>query len=317
MEKDLALLPIQYPTLYKIYSKQRSVFWTEHELEPMFFQDKEDWKKIPETTRRGLLKILSFFAVSDGRVNINIEEKIIPLLPSEGRMELQVYYRFQEMMEDIHNLTYNSIMINLVGTSERNQLVASALASDYLGKKMAWISRIMAQENTVEGVVFANAIVEGLGFTPSFAVIIHVNRQYPGLLKAVKMSNEFIQRDEAMHLENAVEMYKLLPNHLPATRAAEMVSEFIEIEKQFFTGSVKEIEGMSVKDMELYLKYVANVFMTRFGYGVLYDVRKNPLPYMELQFNSNSRTDFFTQAPTEYKKGNKVSTVITDDISDF
>ena len=51
----------------------------------------------------------------------------------------------------------------------------------------------------------------------------------PGLT----FSNELISRDEGLHCDFACLLYSLLENKLPEERLVEIVSEAVEIEKEF------------------------------------------------------------------------------------
>ncbi len=77
----------------------------------------------------------------------------------------------------------------------------------------------------------AFAAVEGIFFSGSFCAIFWLKKR--GLMPGLTFSNELISRDEGLHCDFACLLYSLLENKLPGERLVEIVSEAVEIEKEF------------------------------------------------------------------------------------
>ena len=98
----------------------------------------------------------------------------------------------------------------------------------------------------------------------------------PGLT----FSNELISRDEALHTEFAVLLYSKIQKRIPKKKFYEIVSEAVEIEKEFITESIPcRMIGMNSKLMCQYIEFVADRLCLQLGYDKLYN-SSNPFDFM-------------------------------------
>ena len=72
---------------------------------------------------------------------------------------------------------------------------------------------------------------QGIFFSGSFCAIFWLKKR--GLMPGLTFSNELISRDEGLHCDFACLLYSLLENKLPESRLVEIVTEAVEIEKEF------------------------------------------------------------------------------------
>ena len=73
----------------------------------------------------------------------------------------------------------------------------------------------------------------------------------PGLT----FSNELISRDEGMHCEFACRLYKMLDNKLSKEAATAIITDAVEIEKEFVTDDLPvNLIGMNAKMMSQYIE---------------------------------------------------------------
>jgi ribonucleotide reductase beta subunit family protein with ferritin-like domain len=100
----------------------------------------------------------------------------------------------------------------------------------------------------------------------------------PGLT----FSNQLISRDEAMHCEFAVLLYKKLQKKLQKKRVYEIIQEAVEIEKEFITQAIPcRLIGMNSDLMLQYIEFVADRLCLQLGYDKIYNAA-NPFDFMEL-----------------------------------
>ena len=117
----------------------------------------------------------------------------------------------------------------------------------------------------------------------------------PGLT----FSNELISRDEALHTEFAVLLYSKLVRKLPKKKVVDIISEAVEIEKEFITEALPvSLIGMNANLMSKYIEFVADRLIYALGYNKLYNT---PLPFnfMELQALTG-KTNFFEKRVSDY-----------------
>jgi len=129
----------------------------------------------------------------------------------------------------------------------------------------------------------------------------------PGLCFA----NELIARDEGQHTDFACLLYTKLVNKLPADRIRQIVTESVDIEKEFITDAIPvELIGMNSKLMCQYVEFVADRLLSELGVPKLYNT-KNPFPFME-QISMQNKTNFFEARVGSYQKAG----VMNKDVSD-
>jgi ribonucleotide reductase beta subunit family protein with ferritin-like domain len=91
------LFPIRYSSIWNMYKKAESVFWTAEELD--LSKDMNDWEKLNDNERHFIKHILAFFAGSDGIVNENLS---VRFMNDVKVPEAKAFYGFQIAMENIH-----------------------------------------------------------------------------------------------------------------------------------------------------------------------------------------------------------------------
>merc|ERR1712196_442653 len=115
------------------------------------------------------------------------------------------------------------------------------------------------------------------------------------------LSNEFIARDEGMHVEWACTLYSMLNEKLDEETVHLIVSEAVDIENKFITESLPcKLIGMNSENMTQYIKYVADMLLIDLGYRKYYKV-KNPFDFME-NISLEGKGNFFETRVSQYQK---------------
>lgn len=95
-------------------------------------------------------------------------------------------------------------------------------------------------------------------------------------------SNELISRDEALHAEFAVLLYKKLIKKLSKNKVYEIIKNAVEIETEFICDALPcRLIGMNSESMTQYIQFVADRLVVQLGYEKIYNV-SNPFDWMEL-----------------------------------
>ena len=122
----------------------------------------------------------------------------------------------------------------------------------------------------------------------------------PGLT----FSNELISRDEALHTEFAILLYKKLRNSLSQTRIHEILKEAVAIETEFITEAIPcRMIGMNSVLMTQYIEFVADRLCVQLGYDKIFN-SSNPFDFMEL-ISVETKVNFFERTNSEYALANK------------
>ena len=296
------LYPIQYPKLFEFYKKHIASFWTVEEID--MSQDTMDWQKLTETERDFILCILGFFSASDGIV---VENLVTNFCAEVQLPEARAMYSFQAAMENIHSETY-SLMIDTLATNQQKELLFNHIDNHPGTKaKAEWAMKYMEAKrgcvtNFSERLV-AFACVEGIMFSSSFCALYWLKNR--GLCPGLTFSNELISRDEGLHRDFAVAMYKMCPK-LTRKRILEIVQSAVEVEMEFVKHSLPEnLKGMNYDMMTQYVQFVADHLLNSLGYNKLYKV-KNPFPFMDM-ISLEGKTNFFERRVGEYSRPTAMS----------
>ena len=295
-DKRLVALPIMHRDLWDMYKKCVETMWVAEELD--FDTDRTDWNKLNDKEQYFIKNVLAFFAASDGIVN----ENLCARFANEIQLyEARSFYHFQMAMEDIHSETYALLIDTLVkDPKEKEHLFNGAKTIPAVKRKADWAFKWITSSESFAQRLLAFAAVEGVFFSGSFCAIFWLKKR--GLMPGLCSSNEFISRDEGMHTDFAVKLYRdYIENKLPENEVHAMFKEALDIEKEFICESLPvSLIGMNSELMGQYLEFTADLLIKDLGYKPLYG-SKNPFEWMEL-LSLEGKTNFFEKRVSEYKK---------------
>lgn len=290
------LFPIQHDDIWSFYKKAEASFWTAEEID--LGPDTHDWEhKLNDNERHFIKHVLAFFAASDGIVNENLAENF---LSEVQYTEAKFFYGFQVAIENIHSETYSLLIDTYIKNSEeKNKLFKAIETLDCVKKKAEWALNWIDNGSFAERLV-AFAAVEGIFFSGSFCSIFWLKKR--GLMPGLSFSNELISRDEGLHCDFACLLYtNHLQNKLSKEKVKEIITNAVEIEKEFVTDSLPvDLIGMNAKLMTQYIEFVADRLLVELGNEKVYNA-SNPFDFMEM-ISLQGKTNFFEKRVAEYQK---------------
>ena len=289
------LFPIEHHDIWDYYKKAQQVFWTAEEID--LAQDHADWEKLNEGEQHFVKHVLAFFAASDGIVNENLAENFVAEVQYT---EAKFFYGFQIMMENIHSETYSLLIDTYIkDKEEQNHLFNAIDTVPAVQKKAEWALKWIGSESFVERLI-AFAAVEGIFFSGSFCSIFWLKKR--GLMPGLSFSNELISRDEGLHTDFAVHLYKNhIENKLSRERILEIIDSALVIEKEFITEALPvSLIGMNSELMKQYLEYVSDRLLMDLGVGKVYNT-DNPFDFMA-NIALQNKTNFFEKRVADYVK---------------
>jgi ribonucleoside-diphosphate reductase subunit M2 len=311
VSKIQSVFPIKNYEIYEMYNKARSCFWIEKELD--LSKDKFDWdNKLNNDEKYFLSNILAFFSQSDQIVNINLEERFledVETLPKDMQIYTKLFYNFQKMMEDIHTITYESLLDTYItDINQKNKFKNAIEYIPAIAKKANWAKKWIDDKDASFGTrLIAFAVLEGIFFSASFCAIFWIKEK--NILTGLTKSNEFISRDEGLHRDFAILLYNQLKNRydydLNCTdkQIISIIKDAVIIEKEFITSSFNcRLIGMNSEEMCKYIEYVADNLLSNLNINKIYNT-SNPFTFME-NIGLQNKTNFFEQRVTEYSKAN-------------
>lgn len=290
------LFPIQHDDIWEFYKKSEASFWTAEEIDLQ--QDLVDWTdKLNDDERFFIKHVLAFFAASDGIVNENLAENF---LSEVQYTEAKFFYGFQVAIENIHSETYSLLIDTYISDSKEKDYLFNAIETfPPVKTKADWALRWIDKGSFAERLV-AFAAVEGIFFSGSFCAIFWLKKR--GLMPGLTFSNELISRDEGLHADFACLLYtQHLVNQLPKEQVQKIITDAVEIEKEFVSESLPvKLIGMNSDLMKQYIEFVADRLLLELGNEKVYNAT-NPFDFMEL-ISLQGKTNFFEKRVAEYQK---------------
>lgn len=289
------LFPIEHNDIWQMYKQAEASFWTAEEID--LGQDMKDWESMNDGERHFISHVLAFFAASDGIVNENLAENFVAEVQYT---EAKFFYGFQIAVENIHSETYSLLIDTYVkDPKEKDKLFHAIDTMDCVQKKASWALRWIEKASFAERLV-AFAAVEGIFFSGSFCSIFWLKKR--GLMPGLSFSNELISRDEGLHCDFACLLYNNhLINKLSKERITEIITDAVEIEKEFVTDALPvDLIGMNAALMRQYIEFVADRLLGELGCPKVYKVT-NPFDFMEM-ISLQGKTNFFEKRVGDYQK---------------
>lgn len=319
-----SILPIQDKELYGMYETAIRTFWSHDEVD--LTNDVVQWKEnLTDDERTFLSHVLGFFVQADQLVNINLGDRFlqdIDTIPDRYRKYCRLFYNAQMMIEDIHTLSYETMLNEFISDPKLNDHFKRSIANiPCITKKADWAARyIDDQESEFSIRLIAFAILEGIFFSGSFCSIFWIEQK--NLMRGMVQFNKFIARDENLHYSFALLLFRKLRDDpsvdfkINNDTIIEMIRNAVEIETEFINQSIPcAMIGMNADMMSQYIKYVADQLLKDIQLEPIFKV-ENPFSFM-VALGVQDKSNFFEVRSTTYSKPTDEGIEYDSDVSDF
>jgi len=298
-EQRYVMFPIKSKSIWSMYKKQVECFWRAEEVD--LSKDLTSWATLNSDEQFFIKMILAFFAASDGIVNENLAARFM----SDVQLsEARAFYGFQIAMENIHSEMYSLLIDTYIRNElEKTQLFEAVKNYPCIKKKADWaIKWINDKTSSFAMRLVAFACVEGIFFSGAFCSIYWLKKR--GKMPGLTFSNELISRDEALHTEFAILLYRQLLHPLDVSTIHAVVKEAVTIEQEFICDALPcRLISMNAKLMSQYIEFIADRLTLQLGYTPIYNAN-NPFDFMEL-ISMEGKTNFFEKRVGEYALATK------------
>jgi ribonucleotide reductase beta subunit family protein with ferritin-like domain len=297
--RRFTLYPIQNKKLWDLYQTQLACMWKASEIDCS--KDLEDFQTLNKDEQFYIKRILGFFSSADGLINFNLGKRF---LNDVKIMEGLVCYSFQMMMENIHSEMYSIMLDNLVkDPQERSDLLNAIKTIDSVNTLSKWAFKWSESNLSFAHRVVAFCVFEAVLFSGAFASIFWLKKfksQGKNFLQGLILSNNFISRDENLHVQAGVTFYNMLEHtRLTEQDVYSIVDEGLEVAKFFMTDALPvRLIGMNSESMCKYLEYISDKLLVDLGYNKKYNT-PNPYQFMET-IGLSSSSNFFELRANEY-----------------
>src|SRR6056300_1596559 len=302
--------PFRYPWCYDAWLTQQRIHWLPEEI-PLA-EDVRDWQKNLTSHEKNLLtKIFRFFTQADVEVNnCYLRHYTTVFKPTEVLMMMTSF----ASMETVHVAAY-SHLLDTIGMPETEY--SAFLKYKEMKDKYDYMQNFNMNDKReiAKTVAVFSAFTEGLQLFASFAILMNFPRfnKMKGMGQIVTWS----ARDETLHTNSIVRLFNTFIHENPEIWTDELRRDLYKacetvvthedafIDLAFEMGGVEGLEPQEVKD---YIRFIGNRRLAQLNLEPLYDIEKNPLPWMDEMLNGIEHMNFFEGRATEYAKASTEGT---------
>ena len=298
--------PFDHPWMFDYYSQQNQMHWFPEDV-PLH-NDVKDWQTMTDEEKNLLTQIFRLFTQSDVDVGAGYVDRYMRIFKKpEARMMMSSFAN----MESIHQHAY-SLLLDTVGMPE----VEYNAFSEYeaMADKHEYINAVKVTKGDKKSIAKALAIysgfTEGLQLFSSFIILLNFPRF--GKMKGMGQIITYSIRDESMHVEAMTKLFRefmqenidLWTDDFKA-EIYQACREMVDLEDRFLDLVFEQgdIPGLTKKEMQQYIRYIADRRLLQLGLKPNYEVKDNPLNWLDDVLGVEHQNFFEGRATTYMKAG--------------
>tara|TARA_X000001036_G_scaffold4060_1_gene3611 strand:- start:6438 stop:7445 length:1008 start_codon:yes stop_codon:yes gene_type:complete len=296
--------PFRYPWCYDAWLTQQRIHWLPEEV-PLG-DDVRDWQKNLTGAEKNLLThIFRFFTQADVEVNnCYLRHYTTVFKPTEVLMMMTAF----ASMETVHIAAY-SHLLDTIGMPETEY--SAFLEYKEMKDKYDYMQGfdVKSKHNIAMTMAVFSAFTEGLQLFASFAILLNFPRfnKMKGMGQIVTWS----VRDETLHCNSMIRLFKDFIKEEPQIWTDKLKKEIydacktiVQHEDAFIDLAFQmgPLNGLTADEVKKYIRFIGNRRLEQLGLNPIYDVKKNPLPWLDTMLNGVEHMNFFEGRATEYSK---------------
>ena len=298
--------PFDHPWMFDYYSQQNQMHWFPEDV-PLH-NDVKDWQTMTDEEKNLLTQIFRLFTQSDVDVSSGYVDRYMKLFKKpEARMMMGAFNN----MESIHQHAY-SLLLDTVGMPE----VEYKAFSEYeaMADKHEYINAVKVAKGDKKSIAKALAIysgfTEGLQLFSSFIILLNFPRF--GKMKGMGQIITYSIRDESMHVEAMTKLFReFMQENIDLwtddfkREIYQACREMVDLEDRFLDLEFEQgdIPGLTKKEMQQYIRYIADRRLLQLGLKPNYGVKDNPLNWLDDVLGVEHQNFFEGRATTYMKAG--------------
>ncbi len=298
--------PFDHPWMFDYYSQQNQMHWFPEDV-PLH-NDVKDWQVLDESEKNLLTQIFRLFTQSDVDVGSGYVDRYMKIFKKpEARMMMGAFHN----MESIHQHAY-SLLLDTVGMPE---LEYKAFAEyEAMADKHEYIDAVRVtkgdRQSIAKALAIYSAFTEGLQLFSSFIILLNFPRF--GKMKGMGQIITYSIRDESMHVEAMTKLFRefiqenieLWTDDFKA-EIYQACREMVDLEDRFLDLVFEQgdMRGLTKKEMQQYIRYIADRRLLQLGLKPNYNVKDNPLDWLDDVLGVEHQNFFEGRATTYMKAG--------------
>ncbi|HEY9582552.1 MAG TPA: ribonucleotide-diphosphate reductase subunit beta [Savagea sp.] len=301
---------IKYPHFYEIREEIRAQFWIAAEVD--MTPDVKQFATLTDAEQDAYLKIIGLLATLDAP-QTDLAAKLADLTTDPSVKSIMATIADQESE---HNHSYAYVLSSVTDLKGQIEAFEMGRRDPVLLKRNERIVEIyneFAETPTIETALKAmvyTSLLEGMYFYSAFAYFYNLARHNKMVATSTMIS--FINRDELQHARFISELFRATLAENPEYNNEQFIEwvydqyrHNVEMEKEWATYVLSDVEGIEMEDMIGYIKYRANKMLRMMGLSEIYeDYYDNPMKWIRAYVDNfdGVKTDFFEQKSRQYTK---------------
>jgi len=296
--------PFDNPWMFDYYSQQNQMHWFPEDV-PLH-NDVKDWQNMTDEEKNLLTQIFRLFTQSDVDVSAGYVDRYMKIFKKpEARMMMGAFNN----MESIHQHAY-SLLLDTVGMPE---IEYKAFAEyEAMADKHEYVDAVRVTKGDKRSIAKALAIysgfTEGLQLFSSFIILLNFPRF--GKMKGMGQIITYSIRDESLHVEAMTKLFReFIQENIDIwnddfkKEIYQACREMVDLEDRFLDLVFEQgdIEGLTKKEMRQYIRYIADRRLLQLGLKTNYNVKDNPLGWLD-EVLGVEHQNFFEGRATAYMK---------------
>jgi len=298
--------PFDHPWMFDYYSQQNQMHWFPEDV-PLH-NDVKDWQTLDDNEKNLLTQIFRLFTQSDVDVSSGYVDRYMRIFKKpEARMMMGAFNN----MESIHQHAY-SLLLDTVGMPE----IEYKAFADYeaMADKHEYVDSVRVTKgdkgSIAKALAIYSAFTEGLQLFSSFIVLLNFPRF--GKMKGMGQIITYSIRDESLHVEAMTKLFReFIQENLDIwtddfkREIYQACREMVSLEDRFLdlVFEMGDIDGLTKKEMKQYIRYIADRRLLQLGLKPNYNVKDNPIGWLDDVLGVEHQNFFEGRATTYMKAG--------------
>ena len=296
--------PFDHPWMFDYYVQQNQMHWFPEDV-PLH-NDVKDWQELGTSEKNLLTQIFRLFTQSDVDVGAGYVDRYMRIFKKpEARMMMCAFAN----MESIHQHAY-SLLLDTVGMPETEYKAFAEYEA--MADKHEYINTIKVAVKDKKSIAKALAVysgfTEGLQLFSSFIILLNFPRF--GKMTGMGQIITYSIRDESLHVEAMTKLFReFIQENIEIwtddfkKEIYQACREMVELEDKFLdlVFAQGDIQGLSKKEMLVYIRYIADRRLLQLGLKPNYGVKNNPLNWLDDVLGVEHQ-NFFEGRSTSYMK---------------
>lgn len=301
-QTNVVYKPFKYPWAVEAATAHEKIHW--HEAEAKLQDDVAQWQnnKLLPKEKNHITQILRLFTQSDVAVGTNyIEHYLQKFKNNEIRAMLTSFAN----REFVHQRAY-ALLNDTLGLPEEEY--SAFLNYKQMKDKIEFMGDIDTNSQAGLAKAIARSVMnEGMSLFSAFAMLLNYQRY--GKMKGMCEIVEWSVRDETMHCEGMVKLFREFCKEHPRIVTDEFKKDIYQmfrdgvaledavVDAAFELGSIEGLTAQQVKD---YIRYIADRRLIQLGLKGNFGVKTNPLEWLDWIVSGDNLKNFFEGVVTDY-----------------